>query len=192
MDEAVSRISFKFSAGLQGIPSLLECIWPADEAFEKELYQRVPTLVKDTQNLLPLSPEKHRKFIAISGGIFAPLSSFYSFSTNWNNVGRRLLGQCLRCRWESWNKCLWFITLIVGEEILLTCKSAFIDWLKLMDGLSFLIQRFWHEVPTTMIFIRITLPLWCPTCSKLHQHLFYNWENAGICSQGNTPWKTIA
>ena len=53
----------------------------SDEAYEKELYQRVPTLVKDTQNLLPLSPEKHRKFIAISGGIIAPLSSSYSFST---------------------------------------------------------------------------------------------------------------
>ena len=47
----------------------------------------------------------------------------------------------------------------MGEEILLTCKNTFIDWLKLIVGLSFLIQRFWHEVPTTMIFIRLTLPL---------------------------------
>ncbi|MEL0278881.1 MAG: glycoside hydrolase family 3 protein, partial [Deltaproteobacteria bacterium] len=40
---------------------------------------------------------------------------------------------------------------LFGEETLLTRNHIFIDWLKLMGGFRFSMQRFWHEVPTAMI-----------------------------------------
>ena len=55
-----------------GIPALPARHRAADEAFAIELHQRVPTLVKDTQYLLPISPEKHLRVLIISGGIVDP------------------------------------------------------------------------------------------------------------------------
>ena len=74
LDEAVSRIpSLKARVGLHnGIPAVPARDRAADEAFAKELHQRVPILVKDTQQLLPISPEKHRRVLIISGGIVDP------------------------------------------------------------------------------------------------------------------------
>ena len=69
VDEAVSRI-LSLKAGvelLNSIPALPSRDRAADEAFAKELHQRVPILVKDTQQLLPISPEKHRRILIISG-----------------------------------------------------------------------------------------------------------------------------
>ena len=66
-------LSLKARVGLHnGIPALPVRDRAADEAFAKELHQRVPTLVKDTQNLLPISPETHRRVLIISGGIVDP------------------------------------------------------------------------------------------------------------------------
>ena len=154
VDEAVSRIlSLKARVGLHnGIPALPARDRAADEAFAKELHQRVPTLVKDTQNLLPISPEKHRRVLIISGGIvdpFQPNPITFQLPEMMQEKGFEV--SVYRAGEEVDPSAYDLLLYLFGEETLLTRNHIFIDWLKLMGGFRFSMQRFWHEVPTAMI-----------------------------------------
>ncbi|MGA0258608.1 MAG: glycoside hydrolase family 3 protein [bacterium] len=154
VDEAVSRIlSLKARVGLHnGIPALPARDRAADEAFAKELHQRVPTLVKDTQNLLPISPEKHRRVLIISGGIvdpFQPNPMPFQLPEMMQEKGFEV--SVYRAGEEVDPSAYDLLLYLFGEETLLTRNHIFIDWLKLMGGFRFSMQRFWHEVPTAMI-----------------------------------------
>ncbi|MEK9704289.1 MAG: glycoside hydrolase family 3 N-terminal domain-containing protein, partial [Deltaproteobacteria bacterium] len=154
VDEAVSRIlSLKARVGLHnGIPALPVRDRAADEAFAKELHQRVPTLVKDTQNLLPISPEKHRRILIISGGIvdpFQPSPIPFQLPEMMQEKGFEV--SVYRAGEEVDPSAYDLLLYLFGEETLLTRNHIFIDWLKLMGGFRFSMQRFWHEVPTAMI-----------------------------------------
>ena len=154
VDEAVSRIlSLKARVGLHnGIPALPARDRAADEAFAKELHQRVPTLVKDTQNLLPISPEKHRRVLIISGGIvdpFQPNPIPFQLPEMMQEKGFEV--SVYRAGEEVDPSAYDLLLYLFGEETLLTRNHIFIDWLKLMGGFRFSMQRFWHEVPTAMI-----------------------------------------
>ena len=154
LDEAVSRIlSLKARVGLHnGIPALPARDRAADEAFAKELHQRVPTLVKDTQNLLPISPEKHRRVLIISGGIvdpFQPNPMPFQLPEMMQEKGFEV--SVYRAGEEVDPSAYDLLLYLFGEETLLTRNHIFIDWLKLMGGFQFSMQRFWHEVPTAMI-----------------------------------------
>ena len=45
----------------------------ADRATARAITARAPTLVKDVQALLPLSEQKHRRILIVSGGIISPI-----------------------------------------------------------------------------------------------------------------------
>ncbi|HCP37368.1 MAG TPA: glycoside hydrolase family 3 [Verrucomicrobiales bacterium] len=154
VDEAVSRIlSLKARVGLHnGIPGLPARDRAGDEAFAKELHQRVPTLVKDTQNLLPISPEKHRRVLIISRGIvdpFQPNPMPFQLPEMMQEKGFEV--SVYRAGEEVDPSAYDLLLYLFGEETLLTRNHIFIDWLKLMGGFRFSMQRFWHEVPTAMI-----------------------------------------
>ncbi len=154
LDEAVSRIlSLKARVGLHnGIPGLPARDRAGDEAFAKELHQRVPTLVKGTQNLLPISPEKHRRVLIISGGIvdpFQPNPMPFQLPEMMQEKGFEV--SVYRAGEEVDPSAYDLLLYLFGEETLLTRNHIFIDWLKLMGGFRFSMQRFWHEVPTAMI-----------------------------------------
>ncbi len=135
-----------------GIPALPVRDRAADEAFAKELHQRVPTLVKDTQNLLPISPEKHRRVLIISGGIvdpFQPNPIPFQLPEMMQEKGFEV--SVYKAGEEVDPSAYNLLLYLFGEETLLTRNHIFIDWLKLMGGFRFSMQRFWHEVPTAMI-----------------------------------------
>ncbi len=45
---------------------------PEDRAVATAHAQRIPTLVKDTKGVLPLSPKTHRRVLIASGGLVLP------------------------------------------------------------------------------------------------------------------------
>ncbi|MGB0139736.1 MAG: glycoside hydrolase family 3 protein [bacterium] len=154
VDEAISRIlSLKARVGLHnGIPALPVRDRVADEAFAIDLHQRVPTLVKDTQNLLPISPETHRRVLIISGGIvdpFQPDPIPFELPEMMQEKGFEV--SVYKAGEEVDPSAYDLLLYLFGEETLLTRNHIFIDWLKLMGGFRFSMQRFWHEVPTAMI-----------------------------------------
>lgn len=117
-----------------------------------EAFQRAPTLVKDVQNIFPLSSERHRKVLFVSGGIISPIH------------GEPLdfaLPQMMRDRGfevdlhdpadRDFARDYDLVLYALGEETLLTRGRIFLDWLGLMGDFRMSMRRTWHQVPTALI-----------------------------------------
>jgi len=125
---------------------------PETRAFAEGVARRAPTLVKDTQNLLPLDPEKHRRVLVISGGIVFPFLPHplpfalpdmlrqHGFEVTLHDATTQVDG-------DQFDLVLY----LFGEETLLTRGRIFLDWLKLTGSFGKAMQRHWHEIPTLMI-----------------------------------------
>ena len=113
---------------------------------------KVPTLVKDTQHLLPLDPARHKRVLVYSGGIVQPLAPApfafalpemlreEGFDVTVFEVGSELDPRDFD-----------LVLYLFGDETLLTRSSIFIDWMKLTGRLGGSMYRPWHDVPTLMI-----------------------------------------
>ena len=113
---------------------------------------RAPTLVKDVQGILPLSPVKHRRVLIYSTGIVTPLHG---------EGAPLLLPQLLRA--EGFDVTLYdpaarpdprsfdLVLYVMAEETLLTRGRVFLDWNRLTGGMFGAMVRPWHEVPTALI-----------------------------------------
>ncbi len=157
LDEALIRI-----LGLKASLSLHETgHQPADRArlFDPEnataaqaVTARAPTLVKDVQGLLPLSPDRHRRVLVYSTGIVTPL----------HGTGQPMAFPDM-LRTEGFDVTLHdpetgsdprdfdLVLYLMAEETLLTRGRIFLDWNRLTGGLQGAMQRHWHQVPTALI-----------------------------------------
>lgn len=125
---------------------------PEAVATATEAFQRAPTLVKDVQNLFPLSPERHRKVLFVSGGIISPIHGKpldfalpqmmreRGFEVDLHDPANRDFA-------EGYNLVLYAL----GEETLLTRGRIFLDWLRLMGDFRMSMRRTWHHVPTALV-----------------------------------------
>lgn len=160
VDEAVTRIlALKAKLGLHKaqLPPELETARallsePASAITAHSVTSRVPTMVKDTQNLLPLSPERHRRVLVFSGDIVMPLAPGpVAFSVP-QRLEREGFAVTLYTPGMSVNPRDFDLVLyLFGDETLLTRSSIFLDWMKLTGNLFGAMHRYWHEVPTLMI-----------------------------------------
>ncbi len=124
----------------------------AHRAAARAVTARAPTLVKDVQGLLPLSPDRHRRVLVISGGVISPihpepapfdlpdLLRAEGFEVTDYTPGTPITR-------ESFDLVLY----LFGEETLLTRGRIFLDWARIMGGFMGAMERVWHEVPTAMI-----------------------------------------
>jgi beta-N-acetylhexosaminidase len=113
---------------------------------------RAPTLVKDVQGILPLSPDRHRRVLVYTTGIITPL----------HGAGEPMAFPDL-LRAEGFDVTLYspdtrpdprdfdLVLFLMGEETLLTRGRIFLDWNRLTGGMHGAMQRHWHEVPTALI-----------------------------------------
>ena len=125
---------------------------PQDRAAARAVTARAPTLVKDVAGLLPLSPDRHRRVLVVSGGVVFPftpeplpldlpdLLRAEGFEVTLHEKGQHI-------RPADWD----LVIYALAEETLLTRGRIFLDWLKLMGGIGAAMQRVWHEVPTVLI-----------------------------------------
>lgn len=124
----------------------------SDRAASRAVTQRAPTLVKDTQKLLPLDPTTHKRVTVISTGIVFPfLPEPIPFE----------LPQMLRERGfvvTDYQKGqpidrdgTDLLLYLFGEETLLTRGHIFLDWLRLNGDFIGAMQRYWTDIPTAMV-----------------------------------------
>jgi len=117
-----------------------------------KILPKAPTLVKDTQNLLPLEIRKQKRVTILSTGIVEPL-----LGTNLPFILPDLL------REEGFDVTMQehgepiatdetdLVLYLMREENLLTRGHIFLDWAKLTGNFRLAMQRTWHDVPTAMI-----------------------------------------
>jgi beta-N-acetylhexosaminidase len=73
VDEAITRqLALKAALGLHKTRELPALDLAANKRLAEDAARRAPTLVKDTQALLPISPEKHKRVLVFSTGIVFP------------------------------------------------------------------------------------------------------------------------
>jgi beta-N-acetylhexosaminidase len=161
LNEAVIRVlGLKAALGIHKrpwLPSWEDCqtAFAAPESLQvaKTAIAKVPTLVKDSNNLLPLSVAKHRKVLVISQAIHHPLleaSPFqYSLPELLSKEGFEVSIYTPEMDMDTSEFNL--ILYLFGEESLLTKSHIYIDWIKLMGRFGRSMERYWHSTPTMMI-----------------------------------------
>jgi beta-N-acetylhexosaminidase len=157
LEEAMIRVlGLKAALGLHRdgrAPADRGKLFSAENAIKAQaVTARAPTLVKDVQGLLPLSPDKHRRVLIYSTGIVTPLHGAPQ---------AMILPDLLRA--EGFEVTLHtpearhdqrdfdLVLYLMGEETLLTRGRIFLDWNRLAGGLFGAMQRHWHQVPTALI-----------------------------------------
>lgn len=158
LDEATLRVlAFKAAIGLHRPAqprdrSLVRGSIANRQAADR-ITARVPTLVKDTQKLLPLDPKKHRRVLVVTPGIVMPflkeplpfalpkMLEGEGFAVTMHEPGAPIIP-------EKHDLVLY----LFGDETLLTRSRIYIDWLKLSGGdVIKAMERTWHDIPTAMI-----------------------------------------
>jgi beta-N-acetylhexosaminidase len=125
---------------------------PEDAAAAQAITARAPTLVKDVQGILPLSPNRHRRVLVFTTGIVTPLHGdgmpmafpdllrAEGFEVTVNQPGDR-----------HDQRDFDLVLFVMAEETLLTRGRIFLDWNRLNGGMFGAMVRPWHEVPTALI-----------------------------------------
>ncbi len=155
VDDAVLRqLGLKAAVGLHRpqstpLPALASA---ASRAIAQSVTSRIPTLVKDVQNLLPLDPDKHRRVLVITPGIVLPFSPQplpFALPDMLRDAGFEVT---LHEPADEVNAARFDLVLyLFGDETLLTRNHIFIDWLGMGGNVGKAMRRYWHDIPTLMI-----------------------------------------
>lgn len=153
---------------------------------------RAPTLVKDTQQLLPLSPEKHKRLLIVSGGIVSPIHGITAFSLP-EMLAREGFDVTMATT-EHNPKDFDAMLYLFGEETLLTRGRIFLDWAKVAGNFHAAMDRHWHDVPTAMISFGYPYYLYDAPRVPTYINAFATMETmqAAVleCLLGRSAWNT--
>ena len=153
VDEALIRqLALKAALGLHKPQALPALDAAANKRLAEDAARRAPTLVKDTQALLPISPEKHKRVLVFSTGIVFP---FFPNPVPFGvpDMLRQKGFEVTMAEKGSWvnPKDYDLILYLFGEETLLTRGHIFLDWLRLNGDFISAMQRYWTDVPTLLV-----------------------------------------
>jgi beta-N-acetylhexosaminidase len=156
LDEALVRIlGLKAALGLHRdrAPADRGKLFNPDNArIAQATTARAPTLVKDVQGILPLSPDRHRRVLVYSTGVVTPLHGEgmpMAFPDMLRAEGFQVTVATSGDTHDQRDFDL--VLFLMGEETLLTRGRIFLDWNRLTGGMHGAMARHWHEVPTALI-----------------------------------------
>lgn len=154
VDASVARqLALKAALGLHKPAPTLPAIDPvANKRLAEDAARRAPTLVKDTQALLPLDPTKHKRVLVFSTGVvfpFIPHPLPFAFPEMLKAKGFDVT-MAEKGKWVNPGDYDLLIYLF-GEETLLTRGHIFLDWLRLNGDFVTAMQRYWTDVPTLLL-----------------------------------------
>jgi beta-N-acetylhexosaminidase len=194
VDEAIARtLALKAALGLHlghTPASRAPLGTPANRQAARNITARAPTLVKDTQALLPLSLAKHKRLLIASGGVVSPI----------HGVTDLALPQMLAAEGfevtlatpEHHPRDFDAMLYLFGEETLLTRGRIFLDWAKIAGNFHAAMHRPWHEVPTAMISFGYPYYLYDAPRVPTYINAFATMETMQKavldCLMGRAPW----
>lgn len=162
----------------------------ANREAARKITARAPTLVKDTQQLLPLSPVKHRRLLIVSGGIVSPIHGTTDFALP-DILAKEGFDVTLATA-EHNPKDFDAMLYLFGEETLLTRGRIFLDWAKIAGNFHAAMDRHWHDVPTAMISFGYPYYLYdaprVPTYINAYATMETMQASVVECLLGRTPW----
>jgi beta-N-acetylhexosaminidase len=125
---------------------------PQDRALARAVTARAPTLVKDTQATLPISPKRHKRVLIYSTGIVQPMRGMQADFALPGMLAEEgfqvtLFDPELQPNPRDYD----LVIYLLGEETLLTRGRIFLDWGRLAGGMEGAMKRVWHDVPTVLL-----------------------------------------
>ena len=162
----------------------------ANREAARNITARAPTLVKDTQQLLPLSPVKHRRLLIVSGGIVSPIHGITDFALPdmLAKEGFDITLASAALNPKDFDAMLY----LFGEETLLTRGRIFLDWAKIAGNFHAAMDRHWHQVPTAMISFGYPYYLYDAPRVPTYINAYATMETmqAAVieCLLGRSPW----
>lgn len=155
IDDAVARqLALKAAIGLHRRIAPRPFAPDADDrALVDGLTRRAPTLVKDVQGLLPLSPDRTRRILVMTTGIvfpFAPQPLPFALPDMLRAEGFAVTVHGPD-RGDASPGDHDLVLYLTGDETLLTRGRIFFDWLKLTGHFGLAMKRHWHDMPCLMI-----------------------------------------
>ncbi|KQT02910.1 glycoside hydrolase family 3 [Rhizobium sp. Leaf391] len=148
----IRQLGLKAALGLhkqQAVPTVDRA---GNAAFAQSVAHRIPTLVKDVRDTLPLKLQQHRRILVFSGDIVIPFLRQplqFALPEMLRQEGFEVTVHAPDSDLDARNFDL--VLYLLGDETLLTRGRVFLDWLKLTGSFGEAMRRHWHEVPTAMI-----------------------------------------
>lgn len=195
VDDAVRRqLALKAALGLHRANAALGGRdAAADAGYARAVTRRVPTLVKDTQNLLPLDPERHRRVLVMSTDIvfpFRPDPLPFVLPDMLAARGFEVTRYAPDAPVDP--KSFDLILYLFGDETLLTRGRIFLDWLKLTGHFGRAMQRYWHDLPCAMVSFGYPYLLYdaprVPTYINAYSTMESMQEAVADALTGRIPW----
>lgn len=153
IEEALIRqLGLKAALGLDRPQTAPTIDKARNNAFGEALARRIPTLVKDVTETLPLNVGDHRRVLVFSGDIVIPFLREplqFALPDMLRQEGFEVTVHTPDSDLDPRNFDL--VLYLLGDETLLTRGRVFLDWLKLTGSFGNAMHRSWHEVPTVMI-----------------------------------------
>ncbi len=198
LNEAVTRVlGLKAALGLHSPKARVSTAFatPANVASAQKITQRAPTLVKDTQKLLPLSLTRHRRILMFITDViepFAPQPIKLALTQMLRDEGFEVTLH--RPETEISPEHFDLILYVFAEETLLTRSHIFIDWMKLTGGFQKAMKRYWHDIPSAMISFGYPYYLYdaprIPTYINAYSTLDCVQAATLECLMGRAPWNS--
>jgi beta-N-acetylhexosaminidase len=154
---------------------------------------RAPTLVKDVQGMLPLSPAKHKRLAIYSGGVVVPFAPHPLPLDLPDMLAREgfevtMLGENAQPNPAKFDAMLY----LFAEETLLTRGRIFLDWAKVGGDFQRAMDRHWYDIPTAIISFGYPYYLYdaprVPTYINAYATMPSMQEAVLDCLLGRAPW----
>jgi beta-N-acetylhexosaminidase len=163
---------------------------PENRKRAQSITARAPTLVKDTQQLLPLSVAKHKRLLIASGGIVSPIHGTTAFTLP--DLLAREGFEVTLASGDHNPKDFDAMLYLFGEETLLTRGRIFLDWAKIAGSFHAAMDRHWHDLPTAMISFGYPYYLYDAPRVPTYINAFATMETMQTavleCLLGRSPW----
>jgi beta-N-acetylhexosaminidase len=112
-----------------------------------------PTLVKDTQGLLPLSPQRHRRVVLVTD---PSRGGFVNLPVQPLVLDRLLTERGFDVR--AYDPAdppkagdIDLMVFVLAQESLLTQSNIYLDWVAMLGAMDKAMTRLWHQVPTMLV-----------------------------------------
>ena len=166
----------------------------ANRAAARAVTARAPTLVKDVQGLFPLSLDRHKRLLIVSGGVVSPIHGVMPFDLpdmlRAEGFDVTLHNPAAHPNPSDFDAMLY----LFGEETLLTRGRIFLDWAKIAGNFHGAMARHWHDVPTAAISFGYPYYLYdaprMPTYVNAYATMPTMQAAVVDCMLGRAPWNT--
>ncbi|MFK0206390.1 glycoside hydrolase family 3 protein [Agrobacterium sp. NPDC090283] len=137
---------------IESRPARLEKIGSSEiETVADRATTLAPTLVKDVQNLLPITPEKYRRIYFASLDVLHPIDGKFPLvlphllRDRGFEVTEHIAGEPIACEGHD------LVLFAFADETLLCRNRIWLDWTALTGHFSHSMKRPWFDLPTAML-----------------------------------------